>query len=146
MEGLEQVAVEICPVVFPVHPRTRKCLAALGFEPRHVTLAAPLGYLDMAMLESRAEFILTDSGGVQKEAYFLEVPCITLRDETEWVETLSNGCNVLVGADMQRILAAARRARSAGPWTPAYGTGRAAHTILDALASFEERAAAALAR
>jgi UDP-GlcNAc3NAcA epimerase len=146
MEGLERVAGEICPVVFPVHPRTRKCLANAGFGPRNLKLVAPLGYLEMALLESRAEFILTDSGGVQKEAYFLEVPCITLREETEWVETLANGCNVLAGADAQRIVDAARRARAAGPWTAAYGTGRAAGAILDALVLFETPAAATLAR
>jgi UDP-GlcNAc3NAcA epimerase len=133
MEGLERVAREICPVFFPVHPRTTKRLASIGFEPRHVIVAPPAGYLEMAALESRAAFILTDSGGVQKEAYFLEVPCITLRDETEWVETLAHNCNILVGADAARMVAAARDVRSAGPWTAAYGTGHAAGIILEAL-------------
>jgi len=133
MEGLERVARDLCPVIFPVHPRTAKRLAAMGIEPRHVMLVPPAGYLEMAALESRAQFILTDSGGVQKEAYFLEVPCITLRDETEWVETLANGCNTLAGADAARIAAAAGGARSAGPWTAVYGSGQAAGIILDAL-------------
>jgi UDP-GlcNAc3NAcA epimerase len=143
MRGLERVAREICPVIFPVHPRTQKRLTAIGFELRHVTVAPPLGYMEMAALESRAAFILTDSGGVQKEAYFMEVPCITLRDETEWVETLANGCNILVGADAARIADAARDAQAAGPWTAAYGTGRAAEAILEALCGIREPALAA---
>jgi UDP-GlcNAc3NAcA epimerase len=80
--------------------------------------------------------ILTDSGGVQKEAYFLERPCVTLRDETEWVETLINGCNVLTGADADRIVQAAKDTHRAGPWQPIYGTGDAAAKILDSLCCF----------
>ena len=135
VEGLERVAREICPVIFPAHPRTRKALAAAGLEPRGVTMTEPLGYLEMTLAESRARFILTDSGGVQKEAYFLRVPAVTLRDETEWVETLANGCNTLAGADPERIASAAGNAVNAGPWTAAYGNGRAAEAILEALAT-----------
>jgi UDP-GlcNAc3NAcA epimerase len=134
VNGLERVSREICPVVFPVHPRTRKRLEALGIEPAALAVVAPLGYLEMTLLESRAELILTDSGGVQKEAYFMQVPCVTMREETEWVETLANGCNRLTGAETGKIVAAARAAREAGPWTAAYGNGHAAEAILDALA------------
>jgi UDP-N-acetylglucosamine 2-epimerase len=79
-----------------------------------VTVVEPQGYLDMVRLESSAAVILTDSGGVQKEAFWLGVPCVTLRDETEWTETLSDGRNVLAGADTDRIVALTRSAIAAG--------------------------------
>lgn len=83
------------PVVMPTHPRTRKKLCELGITLRGVTLIEPLGYLDMAWLSHNAAEIFTDSGGLQKEAYFHRVPCVTLRDETEWVETIEAGWNRL---------------------------------------------------
>lgn len=83
------------PVVMPVHPRTRKLLASRGLNPAGLTLIDPVGYLDMARLLSRAAAVFTDSGGLQKEAYFHRVPCVTLRDETEWVETIKAGWNRL---------------------------------------------------
>lgn len=134
LRALEEVARTICPVVLPLHPRTAKTLETLGWRPHAITLIRPVSYLDMMLLESRARFILTDSGGVQKEAYFLSVPCITLREETEWVETLANGCNVLAGTDPEKILAAAARTDNAGPWAAVYGDGRASENILGALA------------
>jgi UDP-N-acetylglucosamine 2-epimerase len=92
-------------IVFPVHPRTRKALNQLdvSFAP-HVRPVEPLGYFDMMMLEENARLIATDSGGVQREAYFLSVPCLTLRDETEWTETVAVGWNKLVGADTELIV------------------------------------------
>ena len=86
-------------------------------------------------METRARLILTDSGGVQKEAYFAQVPCVTMRDETEWVETLENGCNVLAGADEDRIVEAARRHPEVGPWTMSYGDGHAGEAVLRAIES-----------
>jgi UDP-GlcNAc3NAcA epimerase len=88
------------PVVFPVHPRTEKCLQEYGSlerMPENVRLIKPLGYLDNLMLMANARKILTDSGGIQKVACMLGVPCVTLRENTEWVETLGEGGNVLVG-------------------------------------------------
>ena len=95
------------PVLLPLHPRTRKLIEELDFDASaapNLRLIEPLGYLEMVRLEKSARLILTDSGGIQKEAYWLGVPCITLRDETEWLETVELGWNTLVGADPQRIL------------------------------------------
>ena len=94
------------PIVFPLHPRTRQAIARLDDAPemQHVRRIAPVGYLDMVQLEQSARLIMTDSGGIQKEAYWLGVPCVTLRDETEWVETVHAGWNVLAGAQSARIL------------------------------------------
>lgn len=137
LHALERIAATVCPVVLPLHPRTRKFLQELRYQPMAITVTAPVSYLDMILLESHARMILTDSGGVQKEAYFARVPCITLRDETEWVETLENGCNVLAGAQKERIVEAALQAASAGPWTAVYGNGRAGEAVVSALLSLE---------
>lgn len=133
VSALDQVARKVCPVVWPVHPRTRKRLAEIGCSTGAIDAIDPVGYSEMLLLEDRARFVLTDSGGVQKEAYFFQVPCITLRDETEWQETLGNGCNVLAGAAPAAILAAIERAPDAGPWDAVYGDGSAGAQILEAL-------------
>lgn len=98
LSWLEQAA-KILPVIMPIHPRTRKVLEARGRSLANVRLIAPLGYLDMAWLLNRSASIMTDSGGLQKEAYFHRVPCTTLRDETEWVETVEAGWNRLWTAE-----------------------------------------------
>ena len=97
------------PVVFPVHPRTRKYLEEYGMWdrlPANFIVTEPLGYLDMIRLMGSAQKIVTDSGGIQKEAYMLGVPCVTLRENTEWEETLHDGWNILVGADREKMLTA----------------------------------------
>jgi UDP-GlcNAc3NAcA epimerase len=92
-------------VVFPAHPRTQSALSRLGTRlGEHIRLIEPVGYYDMMMLEENARLIVTDSGGVQREAYYLQVPCLTLRDETEWIETVEAGWNRLVGTDPAQIL------------------------------------------
>ncbi len=123
------------PIVMPLHPRTRKQLDAFGLDlPGNVRAIDPVGYLDMLLLESRAKVILTDSGGVQKEACFLEVPCVTLRDETEWTETVEAGWNTLAGADAERIRTALSEVRRPSRPLAAFGDGRASRRIASILA------------
>jgi UDP-N-acetylglucosamine 2-epimerase len=100
------------PVLLPLHPRTRKAIAAAGLSPAsNIRLHEPLGYLDMSRLAEAARVVLTDSGGLQKEAYWLGTPCVTLREETEWIETVVCGWNELAGSDAIRIAEAAHRAK-----------------------------------
>jgi UDP-GlcNAc3NAcA epimerase len=132
MQALEALARDE-RVVLPLHPRTRKLLAECGFTPAgSISIVDPVPFADMVQLEKHARVILTDSGGVQKEAYFHGVPCVTLRDETEWVETVHAGWNQLAGADAARIIDAVRTARCGQP-IPDYGTGEAGATILQIL-------------
>jgi UDP-N-acetylglucosamine 2-epimerase len=131
--ALEQIAQQI-PVIVPLHPRTRERLAELGLSPDHVRIIEPVSYLEMLLLERDAKVILTDSGGVQKEAFFFRVPCVTLREETEWVETVEAGWNVLVGCDPERIVQAARSAQPGEEGASPYGEGCAAAQIVKVLA------------
>jgi UDP-GlcNAc3NAcA epimerase len=130
--------------VLPLHPRTRARLEAAGLLPRlersaHLELTPPLGYLDFLTLARHARAILTDSGGVQKEALLLEVPCITLRDTTEWVETVESGWNVLVDLDREAALSALERGRPPEPPPDPYGAGRAGERIRDVVSSYTTR-------
>ena len=127
------------PIVFPAHPRTIKCLKEYDlFDglPENICLTEPLPYLDMLNLMRHAKMILTDSGGVQKEAYILKVPCVTLRENTEWVETLEGGWNVLVGADFKKIVDAVRAAPAERTEPPSvFGKGDAAEKMLSVIAT-----------
>jgi len=122
------------PIVFPVHPRTRAALDAEGIDlgPR-VLRRPPLGYLDLTALASQARVVLTDSGGLQKEAYWHGVPCVTLRPSTEWVDTVEAGGNVLVDDDPDRLVAAVASARMPAEPPQLYGDGHAAARIAEAL-------------
>lgn len=118
------------PVIFPVHPRTRACLQHAGIVwEKHVQLIEPVGYLDMLALEREAYRIFTDSGGVQKEAFLLGVPCITLREETEWIETVQAGWNTLVGTHCRDMLDAMHRPKPQVPERNPFGEGDAAIRI-----------------
>jgi len=124
------------PVLFPVHPRTRKAIAQSGLKlGKNVSVTEPVGYLEMLALESRARMILTDSGGVQKEAYLLGVPCVTLREETEWVETVEAGWNVLAGADRGAIICAVETFEPPAARPRLFGDGHAAERIARIIAA-----------
>jgi UDP-GlcNAc3NAcA epimerase len=122
------------PIIFPIHPRARKMIAdaRCRFE-NHVRLTDPVGYLDMVALTGSARAVLTDSGGLQKEAYWLGIPCLTMREETEWVETVEVGWNMLVGSDTEKIV------KAVGSFVPShsrpelYGDGFAAAKCVDLL-------------
>src|SRR3989442_600422 len=122
------------PVAFPVHPRARRVINGADWRPRpHVRLLDPVGYLDMVALTASARLGLTDSGGLQKEAYWLGVPCLTLRDETEWVETVEAGWNVLVGSVAETIIDAAHSFAPTASRPALYGDGRVAARCVDLL-------------
>ena len=123
------------PVLLPLHPRTRKRIDELAITVTgDVRVLEPLGYLDTIAVVSSAACLLTDSGGMQKEAYYLGVPCVTMRDETEWVETVEVGWNALAGADTERIVAAVRdQTATRGPRPPLYGDGTTARRIVEIL-------------
>lgn len=136
------------PVILPLHPRTKIIMdnlnaqfkkssnlerRTLNIEHSFLKIIDPLGYFDIIALEKSARIILTDSGGMQKEAYWLKVPCITLRDETEWVETAETGWNILTGAQHNRIIKAVRTFKTPSDHPPLYGTGKATGRIINAM-------------
>ena len=127
VEGLRRIDL---PLVFPAHPRTRDALAAVAPD---LELAPPLGYLDLASLVSQARVVVTDSGGLQKEAYWARVPCVTLRPSTEWVDTVEAGANVLVDDDPGALERAVSTASFPASAPQLYGDGHAAERVAAAL-------------
>lgn len=124
------------PIVFPAHPRVRRALDAARLTlPPHVKVIDPVGYVEMLALVKSARAVMTDSGGLQKEAYWLGVPCITLRDESEWVETIALGWNRLVGAQTELIVDAVRDHSAPATRPQLYGEGDAVRRITDVLAA-----------
>lgn len=131
---LQGLAASGAPVILPLHPRTKARLSEFGIEPAaHLHVVDPVGYLEMVWLEDNCELICTDSGGVQKEAYFFGKPCLTMRDETEWVELVKHGWNQLVGTDSDRIVDGVRKAAKPQATSALYGDGKSAEAILDVL-------------
>lgn len=124
-------------VVFPAHPRTLTALKRFGLNlSTNVRLIDPVGYFDMMVLEENARMIATDSGGVQREAYFLSIPCLTLRDETEWLETVQVGWNKLVGVEINRVLATWKDFAPPSEHPPIFGDGTASDKINSVISSF----------
>lgn len=134
--GLDEINKEI-QVVLPLHPRTKSYLAKFGIK-TDITLIDPVNYFDMIELLKNCKMVATDSGGLQKEAFFFEKPCITMRDETEWVELIEAGFNTLVGADKQKIVNAYNNYDSftKNYSVDLYGKGKASERILEELLKF----------
>jgi UDP-N-acetylglucosamine 2-epimerase len=137
LRALSEIGKKL-PVVLPLHPRTRKMIKDYDLFPKSkgIRLIEPVSYLNMLNLEKNAKAILTDSGGVQKEAYWLKVPCFTLREETEWVETVRSGWNVLVGTRVKRILEEmnqVERRKRIKKGVSIFGNGRASEKIVQIL-------------
>jgi len=135
IEGLERIRKEFKkPVVFPIHPRTRKQVQEFKISLDGITVIDPLGFLDFLQLEANASLVLTDSGGMQEECCILGVPCVTLRDNTERPETLEVGANVIAGTDPQTILEMTKKMSSVyDKWENPFGDGKSGETIMNIL-------------
>lgn len=133
--AIEEIATRECPVILPLHPRTKGCLERFGLTNSnpHLRIIPPVSFLDMISLEKQAVTILTDSGGIQKEAYFHQTPCITLRDETEWVETVTAGWNQIAGYKQEEILKCIASVPTRQQTIADYGTGNTAERIISLL-------------
>lgn len=137
--ALEKISRNGTNVILPIHPRTKKSLelnhSSILNNQSSIKIADPVPYLDMLLLEKNAKVILTDSGGMQKEAYWFRVPCVTMRNETEWLETVDSGWNTLVGADPDHIIDAAESANSGSKEADIYGSGKASEHIADIISA-----------
>ena len=134
LTGLSQVAQQI-PVLLPLHPRTRQKIKDIGLTTTNIQIIEPVGYLEMIVLEKNASLIATDSGGVQKEAFFHQVPCVTLRDETEWVELVEYGWNTLVSPTNPESIESVITSKldTQGQPITLYGNGKASQAIVNSL-------------
>lgn len=140
LEGLEMVVAEFgLPIIYPIHPRSRKMMGQFGLQAENLMLIEPLSFLSFLQLESNARLILTDSGGVQQEACIMRVPCVTLRDNTEWVETLEVGANMLAGAAPEKIVDCTRlMLNKRSTWINPFGDGTAGDIIVRVLTETKE--------
>jgi UDP-GlcNAc3NAcA epimerase len=151
LEQLNAAATRFGPLIFPIHPRTSAIVQRDGLRwspAANLTVIPPVGYLDMLKLLQGANWVLTDSGGLQKEAFFLGCPCVTLRNETEWVETLEGGANFVAGNDGSKLMerldmltgGARRRDFSAvSPTSGPFGAGNASDLIVESICTFHEQ-------
>ncbi len=135
-KALNEIAKKT-PIILPLHPRTKKILQNLNINTDNIKIIEPVGYLQMVWLLQNCSLVMTDSGGLQKEAFFFEKPCITLRDETEWVELVENGFNQIVGADEEKIVNAYEniKNRELDFNIDLYGGGKASENIVNTLRS-----------
>ena len=135
LEGLDEVAAHFrLPVIYPVHPHSWRRMGEFDLKPKNLTLIVPVDFLDFLQLESNAGLVLTDSGGVQEEACILEVPCVTLRDNTERLETIHVGSNILAGASPDRILECSELMLGRQDnWVNPFGDGKAGERIVKIL-------------
>ena len=135
---LESVGESKELAIFPLHPRTKKIILEKEVKiPENIKVIKPVSYLEMLVLEKNSKKILTDSGGVQKEAYWFGIPCITLREETEWIETVEEGMNILVGSDKDKILEAIRKVSPEKRIENIYGNGKTGRKIIKFLLNFD---------
>lgn len=136
-EALNKISSQI-PVIMPLHPRTQNKILANNIQAENIYFIEPLGYLEMVWALQNCVMVATDSGGLQKEAYYFKKPCITLREETEWVELLEVGCNCLVGADVEKIYQAFKKMSDINLNfdTLLYGNGNASQKILEVIGDF----------
>ena len=139
LSGLNFIA-KSTPIILPLHPRTKNIINKASFDISNLTIVEPVGYLEMVYLLQRSKIVMTDSGGLQKEAFFFKKPCITLRDETEWVELVKGGFNTLVGANEKLIKNAFKnQSYNIDFNVNLYGEGRACKNIVEKLYSFKKQ-------
>jgi UDP-GlcNAc3NAcA epimerase len=134
VEALNQIHQTICPIVLPLHPRTKKKLDSFGLK-LNVKLINPVGYFDMIELIKNSSLVMTDSGGLQKEAFFFKKNCVTMRDQTEWIELIIADVNVLVGADMNQIINKSKFMlnKTSDFTVNLYGNGMASKNIIETI-------------